>query len=73
MKQLRYKDKNGEYQNITPIVIKKNEFPNGGTEGQILTKTEDGVEWKSIEIPEIDTSDFVTKEEFKEITDWYEI
>ena len=56
MKQLRYKDKNGEYQNITPIVIKKNEFPDGGTEGQILTKTEDGVAWE-------DNS--VTKSEFE--------
>lgn len=48
MKALKYKDKNGEYQTITPIVINQGDssLPEDGEVGQVLTKTEDGVEWK---------------------------
>lgn len=48
-------------------------LPSGGEKGQVLTKTEEGAEWKTIEIPEIDASNLVTREEFNQAFDWYEI
>ena len=41
---------------LTTEINKKIDMPTGGTTGQILTKTEDGVAWSTVTIPETDTA-----------------
>lgn len=40
---------------LTTEINKKIDLPTGGTTGQLLTKTEDGVAWSSVTLPEVDT------------------
>lgn len=46
MKTLQYKDKEGKWHSL-PIVQAGATLPEDGEVGQVLTKTEDGVEWKN--------------------------
>ena len=49
MKQLSYIDKDGKKQILNPIIIHSdNPIPEEGTPGQVLTKTETGVEFQDI-------------------------
>lgn len=55
MKTLQYQDKEGNWHSL-PIIQAGATLPEDGEVGQILTKTEDGVEWQ--DVPEPDENPF---------------
>lgn len=71
MKTLQYKNSEGKWVSLPSVQA----YPSGGEEGQVLTKTEGGVEWKDIEVTETTEFEEMTDDEvdalFEEKYEWY--